>query len=148
MRRPLLVLATVVAATLALSGCDVLAPTRDADGKIVKALEMPSIEAWVGDCFTFVDGSNLALATVVPCADPHTHIVVGRGTLTQKRIDYFETLQLAVISACKDRITLYIGQQIDEQEDEPQPEYIVSTETSPEGVSTMHYSCLVTNSAS
>ena len=144
MRRPFLVLATVVATTLALSGCDVLAPTRDSDGKIVKALEMPSIEAWVGDCFTFVDGSNLALATVVPCADAHTHIVIGRGTLTQKRIDYFETLQLAVISACKDRITLYV----DQQEDDPQPEYIVSTETSPEGVASMHYSCLVTNSAS
>ncbi|CAN5135603.1 hypothetical protein BH11ACT5_BH11ACT5_03910 [soil metagenome] len=143
MRRPFLVLATVVATTLALSGCDVLAPTRDSDGKIVKALEMPSIEAWVGDCFSFVDGSNLALATVVPCAEQHTHIVVGRGTLTQKRIDYFETLQLAVISACKDRITLYTEQ----QEDDPQPEYIVSTETSPEGVATMHYSCLVTSSA-
>ena len=144
MRRAIIALATVVATTLALSGCDVLAPTRDADGKIVKALQMPSTEAWVGDCFTFVDGSNLALATVVPCSAPHTHVVVGKGTLTQKRIDYFETLQLAVISACRDRINLYSA----DRDDDPQPEYIVSNETSPEGVETMHYSCLVTNSAS
>ena len=142
MRRPIIVLATVVATTLALSGCDVLAPTRDADGKIVKALEMPSTDAWVGDCFTFVDGSSLALATVVPCTEAHAYVVVGRGTLTQKRIDYFQTLQLAVISACKDRIGLYGSQ----QGTDPEPEYIVSSKSAPDGTTTMHYSCLVKDS--
>ena len=142
MRRPFFVLATVLATTLVLSGCDVLAPTRDVDGKIVKALEMPSIDAWVGDCFTFVDGSNLALATVVPCSDPHTHVVIGRGTLTQRRIDYFETLQVAVISACKDRVSIYGSQQgVD-----PEPEYIVSSKSAPDGATTMYYSCLVKDS--
>lgn len=142
-RRPLIVVATVVAAALALSGCSILAPTRDADGNVVAALPMPSVDAWVGDCFTFIDGSNLAYATVVPCADPHTHLVIGRGTLTQKRIDYFETLQIAVLTACKDRVEVYGS----EKGIDPEPEYIVGTKTSVEGVKTLHYSCLVKDSA-
>ena len=140
--RPVIVLAAMLATTLALSGCDVLAPTRDSDGKIIKATQMPSTDAWVDDCFSFVDGSNLALATVVPCSDPHTHVVIGRGTLTQRRIDYFETLQLAVISACKDRVSIYGSQQgVD-----PEPEYIVSSKSAPDGATTMYYSCLVKDS--
>lgn len=139
MRRTFPVLSTVVIATLALSGCGILAPTRDADGKIIKATQMPSTDAWVGDCFTFVDGSSLAVATVLPCSEPHTHVVIGRGTLTQKRIDYFETLQIAVLTACKDRINAYAAG----RETEPVPEYIVSTTTNPDGSEVLQYSCLV-----
>lgn len=139
MRRPILVLAMIVTAALSLSGCSVLAPTRDADGTIITATRMPSIDAWVGDCFSFVEGSDLAFATVVPCAEPHTHIVIGTGTLSQKRIDHFESLQIAVLTACKDRVSLYAAQQgLD-----PAPEYIVSNKTRPNGSETMHYSCLV-----
>ena len=89
MRRPAITLAVIIIATLSLSGCDVLAPTRDADGAIIGAVEMPSTDAWVGDCFSFVDNSNLAYATVVPCSEPHTHVVIGRGTFTPQRIAHF-----------------------------------------------------------
>ena len=141
-RRPLIAVATAVVAALALSGCDVLAPTRDADGQIIGSVAMPSVDAWVGDCFSFVENSNLAYANVVPCSEPHTHLVVGRGALTQKRIDHFASLQIAVLTACNDRISLYGS----ENGIEPEPEYIVSNKTSAEGVQTMHYSCLVKDS--
>lgn len=142
-RRPLIAVATAVVASLALSGCDVLAPTRDAQGQIIGAVSMPSVDAREGDCFSFVENSNLAYATVVPCTEPHTHLVVGRGTLTQKRIDHFESLQIAVLAACKDRISLYGS----ENGIEPEPEYIVGKKKSVDGVETLHYSCLVKNSA-
>jgi hypothetical protein len=137
--RPIIVLATLVAATLALSGCDVLAPTRDTAGGIIGAVEMPSTDAWVGDCFTFVEGSNLAYATVVPCTDPHTYLVIGTGTLTERRIAYFDSLQIAVLTACKDRLGLYAAQ----QETDPIPEYIVSKKKRRDGREVTHYSCLV-----
>lgn len=142
-RRLLIVAATAIAATLALSGCDVLAPTRDADGAVVTTLQMPSIDAWKGDCFTFIDGSNLAYATVVPCSEPHTHVVVDRGTLSQKRIDYFGTLQLTVLSACKDALSVYAS----DQGIEVEPEYIVGKKTSINGVESTHYSCLAKTAA-
>jgi hypothetical protein len=140
--RPLIVLTVLVAATLSLSGCDVLAPTRDAEGGIIGAVQMPSTDAWVGDCFTFIDGSNLAYATVVPCSEPHTHVVVGTGTLSDRRIQFFDGLQLAVISACKDRLELYAAQQDAEQE----PEYIVSKKKDRTGREITRYSCLVKSS--
>ncbi|MBU1586796.1 MAG: hypothetical protein KKH51_02480 [Actinobacteria bacterium] len=141
MRRPAITLAMIIIATLSLSGCDVLAPTRDADGKIVGAVEMPSTDAWVGDCFSFVDNSNLAYATVVPCSEPHTHVVIGRGTFTPQRIAHFESLQIAVLTACKDRFELYQAT----QEQELTPEYIVSDKKEHDGRVVTHYSCLVKN---
>ncbi|MBN9240261.1 MAG: hypothetical protein BGO97_11145 [Micrococcales bacterium 70-64] len=142
MRRPALAVAMIAIATLSLSACDVLAPTRDTEGRIVKATQMPSTDAWVGDCFTFIDGSQLAWATVVPCDEPHTHVVIGTGTLSEKRKTAFDSLQLAVLSACKDRYELYQAVQGAKFE----AEYIVSDKTDHEGVTTTHYSCLVKSS--
>ena len=137
--RPVIAIAALVAATLALSGCSVLAPTRDTEGGIVGAVRMPSTDAWVGDCFSFVDGSNLSYATVVPCTEPHTHVVIGRGTMSERRIAYFETLQVAVLTACKDRFEVYQS----EHEEELTPEYIVARETERDGSQVTRYSCLV-----
>ena len=140
MRRPVLVLAVAIVATLALSGCDVLAPTRNADGTVVKSQLMPSTDAWVGDCFSFVEGSNLSYATVVPCAQPHTHVVIGKGTLTEAKIALFESLQIAVIESCKRTFENYV----EEQGTEPTPQYIVSREKKPGG-EVVNYSCLATD---
>ena len=140
MRRSVSALAVVIATTVALSGCTLLAPTRNADGTIVKALTMPSTEAWVGDCFSFVHDSNLSLATVVPCADAHSHVVIGKGTLSTTKIGLFESLQIAVISSCQSVFDSW-GQ---ERETDPQPEYIVSKEEKPGGEVT-NYSCLATD---
>ena len=140
MRRPVLVLAVAIVATLALSGCDVLAPTRNADGTVVKSQLMPSTDAWVGDCFSFVDGSNLSLATVVPCTDAHSHIVIGKGALSTAKISLFESLQVAVISSCEPVFSSWAQ----EQGTEATPEYIVSKEDKPGGEVT-NYSCLATD---
>ena len=142
MVRPIIAVATVVAAALALSGCSFLAPTRDTDGGIVGEVKMPSTEAWVGDCFTFVDGSNLAYATVVPCTEPHTHRVIGTGTLNELRIARFDSLQIAVLEVCKDRLEIYQAA----QEGEVSPEYIASKKTERDGREVTHYSCLVKDS--
>ena len=143
MARPIIAIAVLAAATLALSGCNVLAPTRDTEGGIIGEVMMPSTDAWVGDCFTFVDGSNLAYATVSPCTEPHTHIVIGTGTLSDQRVTYFGTLQIAVLKACETRFELYQGA----QETEFVPEYIVSNKKDREGREITHYSCLVKSSA-
>ena len=140
MRRPVSVLSVVIVATLALTGCTVLAPTRNADGTIVKALLMPSTDAWVGDCFSFVPDSNLSLATVVPCAETHSHVVIGKGTLSTAKIGLFESLQIAVISSCQSVFDSWSQ----ERETDPQPEYIVSKEDKPGGEVT-NYSCLATD---
>jgi len=133
-------IAVMVAVTLSLAGCDVLAPTRDADGLIIKDTPMPSTDAWVGDCFSFVEGSNLSYATVVPCAQPHTHVVIGKGTLTEAKMALFESLQIAVIESCKRTFENYV----EEQGTEPTPQYIVSREKKPGG-EVVNYSCLATD---
>lgn len=143
MPRAAFVAAALVAATVALSGCSFLGPTRDTDGGIIGAVKMPSTEAWVGDCFSFVEGSNLAYATVVPCTEPHTHRVIGTGTLTDPRIARFESLQIAVLETCKVRLDIYQGM----HEGEVSPEYIASRKTERDGREVTHYSCLVKDSA-
>ena len=141
MRKPISAMVAILFATLALSGCNVLAPTRNADGTVVKAIQMPSTDAWVGDCFTFIDGSNLSFATVVPCAEAHTHIVIGKGTLSKSKLSLYESLQLAVISSCQKTFDAWVTA----QGTDPEPEYIVSKETLPGGEVT-NYSCLATDS--
>jgi hypothetical protein len=140
--RPHFAIAALVAVTLGLSGCSLLAPTRDTEGGIIGEVMMPSIEALVGDCFTFVDGSNLAYATVVQCSEPHTHLVIGSGTLSARRLEYFKTLQIAVLNACKDRFEIYQAG----QEHELTPEYIAATKKERGGLEVVHYSCLVKSS--
>ena len=119
-----------------------LAPTRNADGTIVKATAMPSTDAWVGDCFSFVDGSNLSYATVVPCADAHTHVVIDKGTLSKAKLSLYESLQIAVITVCQKPFDAYV----EAQGTDATPEYIVSTVSKPGGDVT-NYSCLATDSA-
>lgn len=140
--RALIALATAAAITLSLAGCDVLAPTRNSDGTIVTATEMPSTDAWVGDCFSFIEGSNLSYATVVPCADTHTYVVIAKGTLSETKLSLYESLQIAVITVCQRPFDAYVTA----QGTDPSPEYIVSTVTKPGGEVT-NYSCLATDSA-
>ena len=140
--RSLLVLAAMVAASLALSGCNVLAPTRDADGKIIAATPMPSTDAWVGDCFTFVDNSNFAYATVAPCSESHEYVVIGKGVLSDARLARFESLQLAVIALCQSTFDAYAK----DLDPEPEPKYIAARDTKPDGTEITNYSCLATDS--
>ena len=141
--RPILVIAIAVATSVALSGCSVLAPTRDTDGKIISATPMPSTDAWVGDCFTFVDNSNFAYATVVPCSESHEYVVIGRGVLSDARLARFESLQLAVIALCQSTFDAYAK----ELDTDPEPKYIAARDTKPDGTELTNYSCLATDSA-
>jgi len=140
--RSALAVAALVVATLALSGCDVLEPTRDAEGHIVKPTSMASTDAWVGDCFSFVENSNLAYVSVVPCADAHSHVVVSRGKLSATKVELAGGVENAVRTVCDSAFTLYeasLGEDAD-----PEQSSIVSTKNKAGGVVT-YYSCIATD---
>jgi hypothetical protein len=132
-----------VMTALTLSGCSMLFPSiRDADGAILKATELPSTELLLNDCFSFVDGSNNSLATVVPCAEEHDYIVIGQGSLTDATIESSGGLQNAVSAACEEHFTTFVSNAPDGAH--PQQEFAVSAEEE-DGVKTTRYSCLATD---
>ena len=131
----------MIVAAVSLSGCNVLAPTRDTDGNIVGEVPMPSTEAWVGDCFDFTENSNFSYATVVSCSQPHSYVVIGKGTLSDRRIARFESLQIALIQLCESTFDNYKQG----KNPEPEPQYIVARNTNPDGSQITNYSCLATD---
>jgi hypothetical protein len=61
--------ALLVLVAVSLSGCSLLGlggPARDADGRVTEPADIRSTALTVGDCFSFIDGTNMAEATVVP----------------------------------------------------------------------------------
>ncbi|MBX3098891.1 MAG: septum formation family protein [Salinibacterium sp.] len=141
--RPTALLATAIVAALSLSGCNVLAPTRDAAGLIVGEVQMPSTDAWVGDCFNFVENSNFSYATVVPCTEQHSYVVIGKGTLSDRRIARFDNIQVALIQLCQSTFDAYAA----DKNPAPEPQYIVARNTLPDGSEITNYSCLATDAA-
>lgn len=98
-----LAVAALVSGAIALSGCGILEPTRDAEGRVTEPRNMVATQLRVGDCFSFVDDADLSIVTVAPCELPHTHIVLGQGELTQTRIGLADgDLQVALSLACAD----------------------------------------------
>ena len=93
-------LVALVTTTVALSACSLLGPSRDSNGRVTATSEVDSPTLLVGDCFTFVDGTSNARATVTPCAKDHAHIVIGSGTLGTSEIDKDGGVQNAVSTAC------------------------------------------------
>jgi hypothetical protein len=127
-----------------LSGCGILEPTRDVDGNIARPTVMPSPDVRIDDCFTFVDGTDLAYATVVPCSEPHAYIVIGQGKLSQTKVDLAGSLQVAVSDACE---RVFDAFTVDSPVGgKPGQEFIVSQIEKPGGLVT-YYSCLATDSA-
>jgi hypothetical protein len=135
-----------IACAIMLSGCSLLAPIRDADGAILKETELASAELLVGDCFTFVDGTDHSMATVVPCEDSHAYIVIGQGTLTTAAIDSSGGLQNAVSAACEGYFDTFVASAPEGAD--PDQEFIVSAEEDDDGVTTTLYSCLATDGES
>ena len=129
---------TIVAATAILSGCGILEPTRNTEGGITKPTVMPTVEAWVGDCFSFVENSGLAYVTVLPCADEHTHIVMGRGSFTDRRLELAGGIDAAVGAACEVIYAEFIS--ADEGRGEPEKQSIVARK--PPGATETRYSCV------
>jgi hypothetical protein len=106
--RPAIVTATIALSILFLSGCaGLIGPDRDADGRVTGTTEINSIELVNGDCFTFVDGTSNARASVTPCESTHTHIVIGSGDLTAAAIDEAGGLQNAVSASCAEGFEVY-----------------------------------------
>jgi hypothetical protein len=134
----------VALATVGISGCGILEPTRDADGRIAKPTVMPSPDVRVDDCFTFVDGTELAFANVVPCDEPHSYIVIGQGTLSETKVDLAGSLQVAVNNACEPVFDEFTAGS--PPGGKPDQEFIVSQVQKPGGLVT-HYSCLATDRA-
>ena len=144
MATPVRALLGLAAAALLLSGCSLLEPTRDADGRIVKATVMPSIEATVGDCFSFVDPADLATATVVPCTDDHTHRVIGTGRLTTAQVDEFGGLENAVNVECETVFETAVANTAEGPD--PDQIFIVADETGRDADPDVTlYSCIVTD---
>jgi len=136
------VILTVLASTLALTGCNAVAPTRDADGRVVATISMPSTEMVVGDCFSFVDGSNHAMASVTPCAEEHSYIVIGQGSLTEQAVTDAGSMQNAVSAACTEPFGTFVATVTEGTK--PEQEFIVSK---PEDSKATNYSCLATDTA-
>jgi hypothetical protein len=138
--RPLAVAST---ALLALSGCSFLGPERDANGQVVETSVIGSTRLLVGDCFSFVDGTNLADASVTPCDEEHSYIVIGAGSLTASTIDSAGGLQNAVSASCSaDFETVKASRP---EGVRPEQEFIVWT-VEQDGETLTNYSCVATDS--
>jgi hypothetical protein len=131
-----------VASAMLLSGC---AATRDADGHVLRTMVLSSADMAVDDCFSFVDPTNVAQAEVTPCDQVHTHIVIGRGSLSEQAITQAGSLQNAVSQACSDEFKAF-------KSDAPagvKPELqFVVTSGQKDGAAVKNYSCVATDSIS
>jgi hypothetical protein len=136
--------AVVLISALALTACSTLfGPPRDEQGRVTETTEVGSTTLLVGDCFSFVDGTNLAKSSLTPCSEPHTHIVIGLGDLTTKKIDEAGGLQNAVSASCAEVFATFKEAAVEGTK--PEQEFIVSTSVEDE-VETTHYKCVATDS--
>jgi len=128
---------------LFLSGCaGLMGPARDADGRVTGTTEINSIELVNGDCFSFVDGTSNARASVTPCASAHTHIVIGSGDLTTAAIDEAGSLQNAVSSSCAEGFEAYKAAAAEGTK--PAQEFVVA-EVERDGKPVTAYLCVATD---
>ncbi len=130
-------------ATALLSGCGFLEPTRNAEGGITKPTTMPTIDAWVGDCFNFVENSNFAYVRVVPCGEEHGYIVMGRGSFTPAKLEKAGGRDAAVSAACDEIYDEFITAV--EGRGKPEKQSIVATREK-KNVLITHYSCVAADS--
>jgi len=133
---------TAAASVLLLSSCGLLGPNRDADGRVTETTVIGSTQLLEGDCFSFVEGSNLAEASVTPCANPHDYIVIGTGELDAATVDSAGGVQNAVNEACADSFAAF--KETVAEGVRPTQEFIVATEDR-DGEQVTLYSCLATD---
>lgn len=136
---------TATAAIVALSGCSILWPeiARDDSGQVLEPAVIGSTQLLVGDCFSFVDGSNLSEAEVTPCVTDHTHIVIGKGELTKSVISEAGGLQNAVSASCSETFGAFKETVADGVR--PEQEFIISERTTEDGVLMTDYACIATD---
>jgi hypothetical protein len=134
-------LALIVSAAL-LSSCSLLGPSRDADGRVTGTSEINSTALLVGDCFSFVEGTDLARASLTPCSEVHTYVVIGMGELTTPQIDQAGSLQNAVSASCSEVFTTF--KEAADDGVRPEQEFIVSV-SEKEGEQITSYHCVATD---
>ena len=141
-RRALLAVGVAVASVLALTSCSLFGPNRGPDGQVTDTTVVGSTTMLVGDCFTFVDGSNLTEVTLTPCTETHTYIVIGKGELDSATVDSAGGVQNAVSVACADAFTAF--KEAAPEGTKPTQEFIVATEDR-DGKQVTLYSCVATD---
>jgi hypothetical protein len=129
----------------ALAGCSLLNPElpRDDAGQVLDPSVIGSTDLLVGDCFSFIDGSNLSEAEVTPCATEHTHIVIGKGALAKTEISEAGGLQNAVSSSCSETFSAFketVAEGI-----RPDQEFIISERSTDDGTVMTDYACIATD---
>ncbi|QYH35694.1 hypothetical protein [Salinibacterium sp. M195] len=129
----------------ALAGCSLLYPelSRDDSGQVLEPAVIGSTDLLVGDCFSFVDGSDLAEAEIAPCTTDHTHIVIGKGELAKTEISEAGGLQNAVSSSCSETFSEFKETVTDGVR--PDQEFIVSERSTDDGVLITDYACIATD---
>jgi hypothetical protein len=139
--------ATLVAtaALAALAGCSLFTPEipRDNSGQVLEPTVIGSTQLLVGDCFSFVDGSDLSESEVTPCTTNHTHIVIGKGELGKATISEAGGMQNAVSSSCSESFASF--KETVAEGVRPEQEFIVSERTSDDGVTITNYTCIATD---
>ncbi len=139
-----------ILAAVALAGCSLLspalfAPARGDDGQVLEPATINSADLLVGDCFTFVDNTNLAKSVVGPCSDGHTYIVIDQGVLDAATVDSAGGLQNAVNAACDDPFAEFKAAAPEGVK--PEQQFIVS-DTEVDGEKLTKYSCVATDASS
>ncbi len=142
-RRLILAAGSAAASILLLSSCGLLGPNRDADGRVTETTVIGSTQLLEGDCFSFVEGSNLTEASVTPCANPHDYIVIGTGELDAAAVDSAGGVQNAVNEACAESFAAF--KETVAEGVKPTAEFIVATEDR-DGAEITLYRCLATDS--
>lgn len=140
--RSALALIVSVASIATLAGCTALfGPARDADGRVTETSTIRSTTLLEGDCFSFIDLADLTDVSVTPCAEPHTHRVIGQGELSQREIDDAGGVQNAVSASCKESFEVFKAAA---EGYRPEQEFIVATEDR-DGVTVTTYRCIATD---
>ena len=94
----------------------------------------------VGDCFSFeADPSE---ATVAPCAEPHSYIVIGKGELNAATVAAADSVQNAASAACSDAFAAFKDAAPDGVR--PTQEFIIATEDR-DGETVTLYTCVATD---
>ena len=142
--RTAIALLAIAAASLSLSACSTLfGPSRDANGRVTGTTVINSPDLTVGDCFSFVDGSEQAKSSVTPCTNVHTYIVIGSGSLTEDAVAK-DGLQNAVSGACAASFTDFKSKAAEGVK--PEQQFVVSTDEK-DGKKTTNYLCVATDSS-
>jgi len=140
--RTILAACMVAATTMSLAGCALLGTPRGDDGRVTESATINSAALLVGDCFSFVDGTNLAKSIVTPCAEPHAYIVIDQGELDAAAIDAAGGLQNAVNAACDEPFATFKASAAEGVK--PEQQFIVSR-VERDGKKFTAYSCVATD---